>query len=168
MGMQSADLRNLYPFAKFCILNRPSFRRILIERQVGAIFMRIIKISCQDFSRMRFSENNYVIQAIATYGADEAFAERIVPRAPGRCHDFLDANRLNPISKFLSINIISIAQQILWFRPIGKRLNHLLPSPARCRMLRHIRSWARTPRTNRTRKLAVGTTKKSMETKSLT
>jgi hypothetical protein len=32
MVMQAADLRNLYHFAKFCILNRPSFWRILIER----------------------------------------------------------------------------------------------------------------------------------------
>jgi hypothetical protein len=28
MVMQTADLRNLYHFAKFCILNRPSFWRI--------------------------------------------------------------------------------------------------------------------------------------------
>jgi len=70
MVMQTADLRNLYHFAKFCILNRPSFWRILIEREVSTIFMIIIKISCQDFSQMRFPENNYVIQAVPPYGSD--------------------------------------------------------------------------------------------------
>ena len=113
---------------------------------------------------MRFPENDDVVQAIATYGADQPFTERILPRAPGRCHDFLDANRLNPFFTFFAINPVTIPQQIPRFAAAGKRLNELLTGPACGRVVCHVemhdtrRSWARTTRTNRIRKVAVGTT----------
>jgi hypothetical protein len=71
-----------------------------------------------------------MIQAVLTYRSDQAFAERILPRAPRRRPDFLDASCTNPFSKLASINAVTIPQQILRFAPSGKRLNDLLAGPA--------------------------------------
>jgi hypothetical protein len=87
---------------------------------------------------MRFPENNYMIKAVLTYRSDQAFAERILPRTPRRRQNFLDANCANPFSKLLSINAVTIPQQIPRFAPSGKRLNDLLASPVCCRMFGHI------------------------------
>ena len=130
MVMQAADLRNLNHLPEARLLDRPGLWRILLKRQVGAIFLIIKKISPEDSPQMRFSENDDVVQAIPTYGADQPFTERILPRAPGCCHDFLDANRLNPFFKFFTINPVTIPQQIQRFASVGKRLNELLAGPA--------------------------------------
>ena len=138
MVMQAADLRNLNHLPEARLLDRPGLWRILLKRQVGAIFLIIKKISPEDSPQMRFPENDDVVQAIPTYGADQPFTESILPRAPGRCHDFLDANRLNPFFKFFTINPVTIPQQIQRFASVGKRLNELLAGPACGRVACHV------------------------------
>jgi hypothetical protein len=55
-----------------------------------------------------------------------------------RRFNFLNANCANPFSKLLSINAVTIPQQIPRFARPGKRLNDLLASPV-CRwMFSHI------------------------------
>ena len=87
---------------------------------------------------MRFTENDDVVQAIPTYGADEPFTERILPRAPRRRHDFLDANRLNPFLKLFTINPVTIPQQVPRFAAVGEGLDDLLAGPACGRMFRYV------------------------------
>lgn len=87
---------------------------------------------------MRFSENDDVVQAIPTYGADEPFTVRILPRAPRCGDDFLDADRSNPFLKLFSINPVTIPQEIPRFAPVGKRLDDLLTGPACGRMFRYV------------------------------
>jgi hypothetical protein len=41
--------------------------------------MVIVKIAPQDSPQMRVSENDDMVQAIATYGSDEPFTVRILP-----------------------------------------------------------------------------------------
>ena len=100
--------------------------------------MIIMEIAPEDSPQMRFPENDNVVAAIATYGTDQSFTVRILPRAPGRCHDFLDANRLNPFFTFFSINPVTIPQQIPRFAAAGKRLHELLTGPACGRVVCHI------------------------------
>ena len=132
MVMQAADLRNLNHLPEAHFLDRSGLWRILLKRQVGAILMVIVKIAPEDSPQMRFPENDDMVQAIATYG-DEPFTVRILPRAPGRCHDFIDANRLNPFSKFFSINPVTIPQQIPWFAAaVFQSPDGELAAPADC------------------------------------
>ena len=77
MVMQAADLRNLNHLPEAHLLDRSELWRILLKRQVGAMLMIIVKITSEDSPQMRFTENNDVVQAIATYGTDEPFTERI-------------------------------------------------------------------------------------------
>jgi hypothetical protein len=77
MVMQAADLRNLNHLPEAHLLDRSELWRILLKRQVRAILMVIVKIAPEDSPQMRFPENNNLVQAIATYGADEPFTERI-------------------------------------------------------------------------------------------
>ena len=87
---------------------------------------------------MRFSENDDVVQAIPTYGADEPFTERILPRAPRCRFNFLDANRPNPFLKLIAVNPVSIPQKISRFAAIGEGLDDLLAGPACGGMFRYV------------------------------
>jgi hypothetical protein len=79
--------------------------------------MIIMEIAPENFPQMRFSENDNVVEAIATYGTDQSFTERILPRAPRRRYDFLDANRLNPF--LMSSQCINLIQVIRIWTPIN-------------------------------------------------
>ena len=79
---------------------------------------------------MRFTKNDNVLEAIPTYGTDEPFTERILPRALRRRQNFLDAHRLNPLFKFFSVNPVTIPQQIPRFAPVREGLDNLLAGPA--------------------------------------
>jgi hypothetical protein len=43
---------------------------------------------------MTLIENDRVVQTFAADGSDDAFDERILPRRPGRDHDFFDTHPL--------------------------------------------------------------------------
>ena len=79
-----------------------------------------------------------MVEAFPTYGTDQSFAERILPGAPRRCHDFFDAHPLNPLFEFPTINPVTIPQQIPGFAPVGERLNELLAGPACGRAVCHV------------------------------
>jgi len=87
---------------------------------------------------MRLSKNDYVIETIPPYGADQSFTERILPRAMRRRQDFLDADQLNPFFKFFTVNPVTVPQQISWFAPIGKRLDNLFTGPSSGGMFGHV------------------------------
>ena len=59
MVMQAADLRNFNRLPEARLLDRPGLWRILLKRQVGAIFLIIKEISPKA-PQMRFSESNNV------------------------------------------------------------------------------------------------------------
>ncbi len=92
--------------------------------------MIIVEIAPEDFPQMRFSENDNVVEAIATYETDQSFTERILPRTPRCRFDFVDANRLNPLLKVFTVNPVTIAQKIPRVAAVGEGLDNLLAGPA--------------------------------------
>jgi hypothetical protein len=84
MVMQAPDLRNLNHLPEAHLLDRSELWRILLKRQVRAILMVIVKIAPEDSPQMRFPENDNLVQAIATYGADDRLAQEMESREKGR------------------------------------------------------------------------------------
>jgi hypothetical protein len=61
MVMQAAELGNLNHLPKAHLLDRSGLWRILLQRQVGAILMVIVKIAPEDSPQMRFPENDDMV-----------------------------------------------------------------------------------------------------------
>ncbi len=92
--MKSSDLRKRNYLTAVGRLDGPSVRRILPERQVRARPVVVGEVGTKDLSEMALVENNDVVQTISPDRADYPFDERILPWAPRRRHNLLDAHCL--------------------------------------------------------------------------
>ena len=92
--MKSSDLRKRNYLSAVGRLDGPSVGRILPERQVRARPVVVGEVGTKDLSEMALVENNDVVQTISPDRADYPFDERILPWAPRRRHNLLDAHCL--------------------------------------------------------------------------
>ncbi len=170
--MKSSDLRKRTHLSAVGRPGGPSVARILAERHVRARPVVVGEVGTKDLSDMALVENNDVIQTISPDRADDPFGERISPWAPRRRHDLLDAHRLQPRPKLLTVRPVPIANDVPWRRVPRKNLADLLRHPRCGRVCCNTEVLDAPPfvaqatmKTNRTANVAVGTTKKSVETR---
>jgi len=114
--MKSSDLRKHTHLSAVGRLGGPSIARILAERHVRARPVVVGEVGTKDLSEMALVENNDVIQTISPDRADDPFGERISPWAPRRRHNLLDAHRLQPRPKLLTVRPVPIANDVPWRR----------------------------------------------------
>jgi hypothetical protein len=133
-----------------------------------------MEITFQDLSQMLLSQHDHVIQALASDGAHQPFGKGVLPRALRCGQDFGDAHVTEAIPETFTVDLVPVSDQVAWRSVFGERFQDLLSGPSCRRMPGHVeintlrRRWAKTTKTNKTRKVAVGTVKKSMETNSFT
>jgi len=111
-----------------------------------------------------------VIEALAPEGADHACNEWILPGTARRYQHFFDTHPLHGTLRIRSVNRVTIPNDEARCGVPRPRLAELLRGPSRCRMCGdvHVDDAAsvvrqHTTNTNNTRKVAVGTVKKSIE-----
>src|SRR6267378_8608231 len=114
-----------------------------------------------------------MVQTFPSDRANEALAIRILPRGMRSGEHLVNPHRMGGCRERLAINSVAIAQQVAWCTIPGEGLDQL-PSRPFCRGMRgyaKVKESAaiidRTRKTKSRRKVAVGTTKKSVETSSL-
>src|SRR2546425_9601910 len=107
----SAELRRL---------DRPSVGCILVEREVSAGPVIVRKIRGQHASQVPLAEDDDMVQALATHGADEALREGILPRAVRGREDFFDPHALHAVPKVLAIDLGAVAEEIGRAQSSGK------------------------------------------------
>jgi len=118
------------------------------------------------------SQHDHV--AFPPNGADQSLGKSVLPRAPGRGEHFGDAHFSQAVPELVAIDSVAVSDQVLRCTIFGKRFPNLLNSPnavgcsVTLKCTRRRRRCANTTSTKRTRKVAVGTVKKSMETSSPT
>src|SRR6266849_4973289 len=116
--------------------------------------------------------NDHMLQALSPNRAHKPFGKGILPRAVRCDRHFLNTHSLHPTTKLLAIDLVSISQQVTWCRILWKGFCHLVPCPQGRRVLCHVEvndapaMMSSTTKTNKTRNVAVGTVKKSIETRS--
>jgi hypothetical protein len=124
-----------------------------------------------------FAEDKDVIETLAAARTDQALGERILPGAVWRRENFLDLHPLHAVAERLAIDLVTVAQEVGRRGVVRERGDDLLGGPEGGGVLGDVevlkwttrrRWWASTTRTNSTRRRAVGTVKKSMETTSRT
>src|SRR4029453_17485831 len=82
--------------------------------------------------------NDVMVETLPANGADESFGVRILPRTSRCGQNFFHSQRLDFGSNLAALNAVPIANKITGSVSIGERLDDLLRSPGRSRMLRHI------------------------------
>lgn len=63
----------------------------------------------QDYSKMPLIQHNHVVQAFSAYGADQSFHVGILPRRAGRNEHFLNPHVLDPMSKVLAVDAVTVS-----------------------------------------------------------
>src|SRR5215510_10544745 len=87
---------------------------------------------------MLFGEYNHVVETFATDTADDSFRVRILPGRVGSGDDFFDSHTSYSSPEIVSVDRISISDQVAWGRVLRKRLDQLLGRPGGGRMFRDV------------------------------
>src|SRR5215469_9645248 len=128
----------------------------------------VMEIASQNTPQRGLVPHHDVIQALPANRSDQSLHIRILPRRSRRRDYFFYPHALGEGNDCSSENRISIPNQILWRFP-GKGFSYLLRRPLFARMIRHIEVhhtaavMRQDDENNSTRKVAVGTVKKSIE-----
>ncbi len=93
----------------------------------------------EDAQKMGFSENDQVIDALASNRADDSFSVRVLPGG-SRCGNNLSyVHSPNSCTEVGSVNRIAVAEKIAWSRiSARKSFDQLLRRPLGRRMTGHI------------------------------
>ena len=172
--MQAADFGNLHDPARLGELDGPDVRRILVEREMRASPVIVGEVAGQNAAQVAFAENQNVIQTLAPDRADEPLREGILPRAVRGREDFLDPHALHSVPKLFAVDLVAVAQEIGGRGVVRKGIHDLLGGPVGGGVLGHIEvddapaMVSEHDEDERTRSRAVGTVKKSRETRSRT
>jgi hypothetical protein len=127
----------------------------------------VIDVLRQNLSKMPFADHHDVVQAFTSNRADHPLGIRVLPRRAGRNDGLLDVQQPGLMRKSFSIDLVSVPNQIPGPLLQRARLEQLArrPSAVECsvtlKCTSRRRLWVSTTSTNRTRKVAVGTVKKS-------
>src|SRR5262252_1822919 len=117
-----------------------------------------------------FADHHDIVETFPSNRPNYPLGIRVLPRGARRNHDFPDAQRLGLTPKSFAIDLVSVSEQILRSLLQAARLEQLPRRPFRGRVLGDTsrrRAWLSTTSTKSTRKVAVGTVKKSKAIRSL-
>jgi hypothetical protein len=171
--MQATDLGNLHYPARPGQLNGPAVRRVLVEREMCACPVVVGEISGQDATQVAFAQNEDMIETLVPDRADESLGQGILPRAVRRCEDFTDTHVLHAVPEDVTIDRVAIAEEIRRGGVVWEGVHDLLSRPGCGGMLGDIEvedapafvgEHDEDEQDSRAR--AVGTVKKSRETRS--
>ena len=116
-------------------------RRVLLQGQMRWRLIIVRKIVLQYPSKVPWSKNCKVVQALASNRADKSLSEPVLPRALWCGDDLLYPQRLHTTPEFDAKDSVPITNQVSLkhFRSVsvGKCFNDPLPSPGGGGVIRH-------------------------------
>ena len=78
---------------------------------------------------MPFIDRNDMVQTLAPDASDQSFNVTVLPRTSSGDSNLLDAHPFNPLVEIVTVDAVSISNQIAWRAVFGKGFNDLLCSP---------------------------------------
>src|SRR5450631_4832043 len=123
---------------------------------------------------MALTEDDDVVETLPPYGSHEAFSIWILPRRPRCGEDLLDAETLDATAELVAVNAVAVADHEPRRGVLGEGLDNLLGGPGRAGALGDVEVKnaaaivGQDEETYRTRNVAVGTVKKSIDASELT
>src|SRR5207253_872338 len=126
--MEATDLRNGDDCASCRWRHLPRDRRVLVEREMRAGSLVIFHVLCENTCEAGGSEDDHVIEALASDGSDEAFSVRVLPGRP-RCREHVGDGHGLCSGAEAGEREIAVVQQVARQGIPRKGLSHLLSSP---------------------------------------
>ena len=136
--VQAADFRKLYDLARRRELDRPEVWSVLVQREMGARPVIVSEVGDEDAPQVPLIEDDDMLQALAPYRADEALCEGILPRALRRRENLLDPHAFGAMSERLTVNPVTIMQEIGWRGVVWEGVDKLLSGPVGGGVLGHV------------------------------
>ena len=172
--VEATDFANRDDLAEFRPPNCAAVWRILFEREVSTRPVVVREVASQGAAQVSLAQDGYMIQTLAPDGATEPLREGVLPRVVRRREDFTDTHALHALPEHVTVDRVAIAEEVGRGGVAREGVHELLGRPGgggcsvTLKWRTRRRSWASTTKTNSTRKRAVGTVKKSIETRSRT
>ena len=139
----------------------------------GPVIVR--EVAGQDAAQVLFTKDEHVIQTLAPDGADESLRERVLPRGVRRGQDFTDSHVLHALPEHVTVDRVAIAEEIGRGGVVREGVHDLLGRPGSVGMLGDIEVedapavvGEHDEDEQDAQARAVGTVKKSTETRSRT
>src|SRR5713101_1752683 len=110
--VQSANLGHCYHSSQLRWLDRPRFRRILLQRKMRPRLVIVVEITRQGSPQRGFAEDDYMVQTLAPNGTYHALHVGPLPRRSRSREHFLSVHVLYLLSESVAENLIAIAEQI--------------------------------------------------------
>lgn len=107
---------------------------VLIERQMRSGIMIVIEVPPQRTFEVLSAEDDEVVQALPSNGADEALGVRVLPGTLRCRQNLFYAKRVNPQPNRVAIHAIAISDQITTWCSVREYLHDLLRRQLRSRM----------------------------------
>lgn len=150
-------------------LDGPVNRGVLVEREAGPEPMVVRDVLAQVAAQATLVPDDHVVEALAAEGADQAFGKRILPRRVGRHGDFLHVERAEGAAEDGRVDAVAIAEEEARRGVVRPGFAQLLRRPRGGGVGGHVdvddvpAGVGKITNTHSTRKVAVGTVKKSQE-----
>ena len=133
--MQATDLGNRDDPTDLRPLDWPSVGGIFVERKVSSRPVIVRDVAGQDAAQVRFTKDEHMVQTLAPDRADEPFREGVLPRAGRGGQDFPDAHALHAVPERVTVDLVTIAEEVGWLGVVREGVHNLLGRPMRGGML---------------------------------
>ena len=127
--VQTTNFGNLHDLTHRWPLDRPHIRRLLLERQVSSCPVVVHEVAGQDAAQVTFAQDKDMIQTLAPDRADKPLYEGVLPWALGRCQHFPDFHALHSLQKRVTVDRVTIAEEVGRRGVVRERLHDLLGGP---------------------------------------
>ena len=172
--VEATDLANRDDLAEFRPFNRAAVGPHPCRARGEYTPVVVREVASKGTAQVPFAKNEDVIQTLAPDGANEPLRKGVLPRALRRREDLSDPHALHALLEHVTVDCVAIVEEVGRGGVVREGVHELLGRPGgggcsvTLKWRTRGRSWASTTKTNSTRKRAVGTVKKSIETRSRT
>src|SRR5262249_52596745 len=109
--VEAADFAKRHDPAGLRPFDGPPVGRAFVEREVRSCAVIVREVRGQDAMPVAFAQNEDMIEALAPDRTDEAFHDRILPRALGRREYFEDPHTLHSVPEGVAVDVVAIAEE---------------------------------------------------------
>ena len=110
-------------------LNLTVRRAIQLQRLMNPVAMVVVEVAGEDASQVSFVHHDHVVEAFSSDASDQPFNERILPGRASSSHDLFDAHVPDAALEVLTIDAVTISQQVSRCAVPRERFDDLLSSP---------------------------------------
>ena len=115
-------------------MNRSMDWGVFVQLQVSPDSVVIRDVSFEDAAEVSLAEHDHVVETLASDRADQPFHVSVLPWGSRRRRPITDAHALEAPADDLTIDRITISDQVAWSFSPRKCIVDLSSDPLRCRM----------------------------------